>query len=148
MFAEIVAEISKDVSRQIIMAEKAKRQGRSNHRCRLTEPRRMLQMSTINPADMLVESALKVWKLNEIRFARVFHALSEVELQREIAPERNRLIYIWGHVVAVNDGLFPLLGIGPRLYPELENTFLLQPDPDGLRYLFWRSDEAGFHSGC
>jgi hypothetical protein len=88
----------------------------------------MLQMSTIKPADVLIESALKVWKLNEIRFARVFHALSEVELQREIAPERNRLIYIWGHVVAVNDGLFPLLGIGPRLYPELENTFLLQPD--------------------
>jgi hypothetical protein len=86
------------------------------------------QMSATDPAETLIQSALKVWKLNEVRFARTFHPLTEAELQKEVAPERNRLLYIWGHIVAVNDALFPLLGIGPKLYPEMDEIFIRKPD--------------------
>jgi len=33
-----------------------------------------------------------------------------------------------GHIAALNDGLFPLLGLGPKLYPEMEAMFITNPD--------------------
>jgi len=41
---------------------------------------------------------------------------------------KNRLIYLWGHLAAVNDRLLPLLGIGERLHPELDGMFISNPD--------------------
>jgi hypothetical protein len=38
------------------------------------------------------------------------------------------LIYLWGDLAAVNDGLLPLLGIGERLHPELDAMFISKPD--------------------
>jgi hypothetical protein len=76
----------------------------------------------------LVDAALRAWKLNADRIEKFFLALSDDQLQVEVAPGRNRLIYLWGHLAAVNDGLFPLLGIGPRLHPELDAIFLASPD--------------------
>jgi hypothetical protein len=77
---------------------------------------------------LLIESALRVWRLNETRLSRVYPPLSEADLQREVFPGRNRLIYVWGHVTAVNDAMLPLLKIGPALFPELEQMFLSNPD--------------------
>jgi hypothetical protein len=76
----------------------------------------------------LIDSGVRAWKLNADRIESFFTPLSEEQLQQEIAPGRNRLVYLWGHLAAVNDGLFPLLGIGPRLHPELDATFLTSPD--------------------
>lgn len=78
--------------------------------------------------EILIRSALSVWRLYETRLIRAFHSLSEPELQREVAPGRNRLLYLWGHLTAVSDSLFPLLTIGPKLYPDLESMFLSNPD--------------------
>ena len=77
---------------------------------------------------MFVNLGLRNWKLNLDRADKFFGALSEEDLQREIAPGKNRLIYLWGHLTAVNDALFPLLGFGPRLHPELEAMFIKNPD--------------------
>src|SRR5262245_6829967 len=77
---------------------------------------------------LLIRGVLQVWKFNEDRIDKFFRALSEEELQREIMPGRNRLIYLWGHIAAVNDALFPLLGLGPKMYPDLDTMFLPNPD--------------------
>jgi len=77
---------------------------------------------------LLIRGVLQVWKFNEDRIDKFFRALSEEELQHEIMPGRNRLIYLWGHIAAVNDTLFPLLGLGPKMYPELDTMFLANPD--------------------
>jgi len=50
------------------------------------------------------------------------------DLQKEIAPGKNRLIYIWGHLSATSDRMIPLLGFGERRYPELDLIFISQPD--------------------
>lgn len=78
--------------------------------------------------EILIHSALSVWRLYDTRIIRAFHPLSEAELQKEVAPGRNRLLYLWGHLTAVSDSLFPLLTIGPKLYPDLESMFLSNPD--------------------
>ena len=76
----------------------------------------------------LIDSALRTWKQNIDRAGKLFGGLSEAQLQQEIAPGKNRLVYIWGHLAAVNDALLPLLGIGERLHPELDPIFLTNPD--------------------
>jgi hypothetical protein len=80
------------------------------------------------PEEALVASALGAWKSNLERADRVFSALSEEQLQKEVAPGKNRLIYLWGHLTAVHDRLLPLLEIGPRLRPEFDDIFITSPD--------------------
>ena len=82
----------------------------------------------MNAEQQLIDSGLRAWKFNADRIESFFVALAEAQLQQEIAPGRNRLLYLWGHLAAVNDALFPLLGIGPRLYPDLDAMFLTNPD--------------------
>jgi DinB superfamily len=72
----------------------------------------------------LVDSALRTWRSNMDRISTFFDSLTPEELELEVAPGRNRLIYIWGHLAAVNDAILPLFGFGPRRYPELDETFV------------------------
>jgi hypothetical protein len=76
----------------------------------------------------LIDSALRQWKANIDRAGKFFGSLSEEQLVQEIAPGKNRLIYLWGHLTAVNDALLPLLGFGKRLHPELDYMFISNPD--------------------
>jgi len=71
----------------------------------------------------LIDAALRGWKSNVERADKLFGALSPEQLEQQVAPGKNRLIYLWGHLAAVNDGLLPLLGIGERLHPELDAMF-------------------------
>src|SRR6202050_172645 len=75
-----------------------------------------------------IDVALRSWKSNVDRASTFFGALSQEELQREIAPGKNRLIYIWGHLAAVNDRMLAILGFGERLHPELDAMFVSNPD--------------------
>jgi hypothetical protein len=80
------------------------------------------------PEQALVTAALKAWKANIERADRLFSPLSEEQLQQEVAPGKNRLIYLLGHLTAVHDRMLPLLDLGPRLHPELDPPFLTNPD--------------------
>src|SRR6202163_5113284 len=76
----------------------------------------------------LIDSALRGWKSNVEQAEKLFGGLSPGQLEQEVAPGKNRLIYLWGHLAAVSDGLFPLLGIGERLHPEFDGMFISNPD--------------------
>lgn len=75
-----------------------------------------------------VDAGLRSWRLYMDRAGKFFSSLSPANLQLEVAPARNRLIYIWGHLTAVNDAIFPLFAFGPKHFPELENIFIAQAD--------------------
>ena len=77
---------------------------------------------------LLIDSALRGWKFNVERAEKLFGDLSPNQLEQEVAPGKNRLIYLWGHLAAVNDRLLPLLGVGERLHPEFDNMFISNPD--------------------
>jgi hypothetical protein len=76
----------------------------------------------------LIDSALRNWRSNVDRAGRLFENLSQEQLLQEVAPGKNRLIYLWGHLTAFNDALIPLLGFGSRTYPELDLMFVSNPD--------------------
>jgi DinB superfamily len=83
---------------------------------------------TIMTEQALLTSALNSWKTNVERADRLFSPASEEQLQKEVAPGKNRLIYLWGHLTAVHDRMLPLLSLGERLHPELDAPFLTNPD--------------------
>jgi hypothetical protein len=72
--------------------------------------------------------ALKVWKTQIDRADKLFGSLSSEDVLREIAPGRNRLVYLWGHLTAIHDAMLPLLGLGERLHPEFDVAFVANPD--------------------
>jgi hypothetical protein len=76
----------------------------------------------------LIDSTLRGWKFNVERAEKLFGDLSSEQLEREVAPGKNRLINLWGHLAATNDRLLPLLGIGERLHPEFDGMFISNPD--------------------
>jgi hypothetical protein len=76
----------------------------------------------------LATAAVNSWKLNIERADRLFSPLTEEQLLKEVAPGKNRLIYLWGHLTAVHDRMLPLLVLGPRLHPEYDGLFLTSPD--------------------
>ena len=76
----------------------------------------------------LIDAALRGWKFNVERAEKLFGGLSPEQLEQEVAPGKNRLIYLWGHLAAVHDRLLPLLAIGERLHPEFDSMFISKPD--------------------
>ena len=75
-----------------------------------------------------VALGLKVWKAQIERADKLFRSLSSDDVLREIAPGKNRLLYLWGHLTAIHDAMLPLLGMGERLYPEFDVAFVSNPD--------------------
>lgn len=78
--------------------------------------------------EILVITVLNSWKLVINRFGKTLSELSDEQLQQPVAPGRNRVFYLIGHVTAMHDRLFPLLGIGERLHPELDTPYITNPD--------------------
>lgn len=58
----------------------------------------------------------------------LIQSLTDEDMLREIAPGKNRGIYLLGHLIAVHDDLIVLLGLGEKLYPELNLPFIQSPD--------------------
>ena len=77
---------------------------------------------------LLIDSALRNWRSNVDRAGKLFGNLSQEQLLQKVAPGKNRVIYLWGHLTAFNDALIPLLGFGARIHPELDLMFVSNPD--------------------
>ena len=77
--------------------------------------------------------ALDAWNIQIDRTSKLFTSLPDDQLQQEVAPGRNTGVYLLGHLTAVHDALFPLLGLGERYYPELDEVFVKNPDKASLQ---------------
>jgi len=82
----------------------------------------------MTPEQTFVDVALRSWRSDMDRAGKLFGSLTAEELELQVAPARNRLIYIWGHLTAINDAIYPLFGFGPRHYPDLDKMFISNPD--------------------
>lgn len=58
----------------------------------------------------------------------LINSLSDEQLQNEIAPGKNRGIYLLGHLIAVHDDMITLLDFGDKLFPEWAIPFVKSPD--------------------
>ena len=81
---------------------------------------------------LFVKMALDAWNIQSSRTDKLIQSLSDQTLTEETAPDRNTGTYLLGHLTAVHDAMIPLLGLGEKLYPQLETIFLKNPDKSGL----------------
>jgi DinB superfamily len=83
------------------------------------------------PNELFVATVLSNWELVLRRINALFDRHADTDLTKSIAPGKNRVIYILGHLVAIHDNMIPLLGLGERRYPQLDELFIHNPDnPD------------------
>jgi hypothetical protein len=77
---------------------------------------------------LMIQSALANWRLTIRRATNVFFGFTEEQFYQEIAPGKNRPIYILGHLTAMHDATLALLGLGQRSHLNLEEIFIKMPD--------------------
>ena len=78
--------------------------------------------------DLFITTVLSNWELTVKRASKIFDGYSDEELLLPIAPGKNRVVYLLGHLTAVHDRMLPLLGLGERRYPQLDDLFISHPD--------------------
>jgi hypothetical protein len=101
-------------------------------------------------AKISVDMALKSWKIQVTRTGKFFDSQSDEDLLKEIAPGKNRLIYLLGHLIAVNDSMISIFGLGQRQYEQLDEAFVknrdkagfVMPDAATLRTYWKKSNET------
>lgn len=71
---------------------------------------------------------LTAWDGYMKQTTKLLNNFSAEEMQQEIAPGKNRVIYLLGHLVAVHDDMLPLLGLGEKKYENLREIFITKPD--------------------
>jgi hypothetical protein len=78
--------------------------------------------------DLLTSMTLTGWQSINKRIEKLVDGLTDEQLQAEVAPGRNRGIYLLGHMATVSDMMLPLLGLGAALKPEYQAIFVSSPD--------------------
>ena len=78
--------------------------------------------------ELFVKMIFDRWNASIKNWDTLLNELSDETLQKEIAPGKNRGIYLLGHLIAVHDDMLILLGMGEKRYPELHEPFLNAAD--------------------
>lgn len=82
----------------------------------------------MNHLDLSIKIAVNNWQQQITAFNSVLEKLSDEQLMSEIAPTKNRGIYLLGHSAAVHDLMLPLLRFGEALHPALHPVFVEAAD--------------------
>jgi DinB superfamily len=82
----------------------------------------------MNTNQVIIKMMLDRWNGAIKYFDTVLNEITDEQLQKEIAPGKNRGIYLLGHLIAVHDDMLVLLDMGDKLFPELSEPFIKSPD--------------------
>jgi hypothetical protein len=82
----------------------------------------------MNRTDTIVKMVMDRWEASIRNADTLINGLTDEALQREVAPGRNRGIYLLGHLIAVHDDMLVLLDMGSRRFPEWQEPFLKKAD--------------------
>lgn len=78
--------------------------------------------------ELFVKMTFDRWYGSLKNWDAILSSITDEALQKEIAPGRNRGIYLLGHLIAVHDDMLILLDMGEKIYPELYEPFIKSPD--------------------
>lgn len=82
----------------------------------------------MNTNALYVKMVIDRWNGSIESLNKVLNGLTNEQLEKEIAPGKNRGIYLLGHLIAVHDDMLRLMDMGEKLYPELYEPFIKQAD--------------------
>jgi hypothetical protein len=107
----------------------------------------------------LIDSALRNWRSTVDRAGKLFGDLSQEQLLQEVAPGKNRVIYLWGHLTAFNIWQetsqilwtgFSKLSVADWLQKHgavSEEDFLREPHRNRFTILLARTAHIAYHLG-
>src|SRR5438270_2564455 len=109
---------------------------------------------TIDKDALFVNMVLSAWHTYTKRVTEFIDKISDEGLLKQVAPGRNRVYYLIGHLTVVNDRMLPLLSFDKAYYSNLEEMFLSNPDnkelvgptPEVLRQN-WKDSVARLDNG-
>ena len=78
--------------------------------------------------ELLIKTAKFAWQTQTERAGALINSLTHEQFLIEIAPGRNTVRYIIGHLIAIHDAMNGILGIGNRAYAFLDEAFVKNPD--------------------
>lgn len=82
----------------------------------------------MNNSTVLIKMVFDRWNNAIKNCDDLLNALSDEVLMKQIAPGKNRGIYLLGHLIAVHDDMLRFLELGEARYPELHDPFHHKPD--------------------
>lgn len=80
--------------------------------------------------EVFIKMVLEAWRSKVNQLDKLLAELSDEQLLKEVAPGRNRGVYLLGHLTALADSIFPLLG-HEKLAGHLFKSFVESPDTKG-----------------
>jgi hypothetical protein len=83
----------------------------------------VMESKAVDQSAMMVMMVFDGWNALMKDFNTVLDSVTDDQLEKQIAPNKNRGIYVLGHMVAVHDDMLPILGFGEKLYPEINQVF-------------------------
>lgn len=89
----------------------------------------LLDIQAVDRTSTMVKMVFDSWNSLLKDFNGVLDSVTDDQLQKQIAPNKNRGVYILGHMVAVHDDMLPILGFGEKLFPEINAIFKSPDDP-------------------
>ena len=87
--------------------------------------------TTDTSKQLFTKMVIDEWNKQNSNFETLLSSLSDEQLAKEIAPGKNTGIYLVGHLVAISDAMLPLLDFGEKVFPQLGDIFINQPDRSG-----------------
>jgi uncharacterized damage-inducible protein DinB len=88
---------------------------------------------TVISHELSVKVAISSWQLVLERTNKALSNLTDDQLLKEVAPGKNRVLYLLGHLTAIHDAMLPILGLGERLHAEFDAIFISSPDKAGTQ---------------
>jgi len=86
----------------------------------------------MNEAEIAVHMALTFWNRQNARMEKILNSFDNNLLSKDVAPGRNSGKYLLGHILAMNDSMLALFGLGERLFPHYDEIFINNSDKSGL----------------
>jgi hypothetical protein len=77
---------------------------------------------------VFIKMAVQSWQTQVDRATKLIHDMTDEQLSKEIAPSKNRGVYLVGHLAAIHDAMPEILGMGKKQHPELHAIFVEAPD--------------------
>jgi len=77
----------------------------------------------MNHDQTTIKMILDRWHALIRNFDADLNSFTDEQLQNEISPNKNRGVYLLGHMIAVHDDMLVLMDLGNKLYPEINETF-------------------------
>lgn len=78
--------------------------------------------------ESLTSGALKSWKMVVGRLNDFAASAEDEKLECPVAPGKNRVRYLLGHLAVAHDRMLPMLGLGERLHSELDAAYFENPE--------------------